>query len=95
MKPRKTRDIENNLKRKGFRAINRNHIFYVLYVNGKKTSIRTKISHGSKEYPGSLLIQMAKQLHLKRDEFNNLIDCPLTQEELIEILIKRGVLITT
>lgn len=92
MKPRKTREIANNLQRKGFHVIQRNHAFYFLYVHGKKTSIRTKISHGAEEYAPSLLKQMAKQLFLSSTEFDDLINCPLTYEKLIEILENKGVL---
>jgi hypothetical protein len=92
VKPKKTREIATNLQRKGFHKIQRNHTFYFLYVNGKKTSVRTKISHGAEEYPASLLKQMAKQLFLSSTEFDDLITCPLTYEKLVEILVVKGVL---
>lgn len=32
---------------------------------------------------------MKKQLHLSREEFDNLISCPLKEEKLIEIYLKQ------
>jgi len=44
--PRGARDIASNLQRKGFVPDEGNHTFYRLFVDGKNTGIRTKISHG-------------------------------------------------
>jgi hypothetical protein len=86
MKPRKTKDIDNRLKRKGFKEEKRDHTFYFLYYNNKKTSVYTKISHGISEYGNNLLTQMAQQLSLTNSELNKFLDCPLSYENLIQIL---------
>ena len=89
MKPRKSRDIDNQLKRKGFKKEERDHAFYFLYYKNKKTSVYTKISHGISEYGNHLLNQMAQQLSLTATELNRFLDCPLTYENLINILIEK------
>jgi hypothetical protein len=63
---------------------------YWLCVHGKRTSIRTRISHGAKEYGDSLLGEMARQLKLRRRDFDDLIDCPLTAEGYLGLLAKGG-----
>src|SRR5205823_4623038 len=51
-----------------------------LWVDGKKTRIYTKVSHGEKEIPDNLLGAMARQLNLNKKQFLELVDCPLTRE---------------
>jgi hypothetical protein len=88
----KTRDIESALIKKGFQVKQSHHKFYSLFVDGKKTNIKTFISHGIKEYNKTLLSSMKNQLHLSSKEFEDLISCPLTQELLIEIYSKKGLI---
>jgi len=60
--------------------------------NGKKTTVHTMTSHGShKQICDKLLGKMARQCHLSRTEFNNLIDCPLSQDRYEEILREKNV----
>ena len=63
---------------------------YRLFVDGKNTGIRTKISHGEKEIRDGLLGQMAKQTKLVKKEFLDLVDCPMTLERFLELLRERG-----
>ena len=90
MKPKKGDELIRGLKRKGFREENRDHKYLFLYVNEKKSSIRTKISHGIKEYDDNLLSLMARQVHLSSKQFIDLVACPLTHEKYIEILKEEG-----
>ncbi len=78
MSVRKTRELRRALTAKGFRQDNTHHEMYWLYLGSRKTSIRTRISHGSKDYGDNLLGQMARQLGLARADFDDLIDCPLS-----------------
>lgn len=87
----KAREIEASLTKKGFGCRKTHHNLYFLYVDGKKSSIYTKISHDSREYGGQLFSLMAKQLQLTREELDQLIACPLTYERYIELLQERGV----
>lgn len=86
----KTKDIHKALTGKGFRVIEAHHEMLWLFAHGKKTSIRTRLSHGSNEYDDGLLGLMARQLKLRRADLDKLIECPLTKEEYINNLIQNG-----
>ncbi|MDL2261764.1 type II toxin-antitoxin system HicA family toxin [Methanimicrococcus sp. OttesenSCG-928-J09] len=82
----KSREIETALKKKGFIEVRKgdHKQFYYLDDIGN-TFIKTRISHGNPEYGGQLLASLMKQLHLTSSQMKNLINCPLTKEELCEI----------
>jgi hypothetical protein len=86
----KTRKIYSSLKSKGFEPTEGDHTFYWFFLEGLKTHIKTKISHGTNEYGGHLLSVMRKQLKLKSAlELKDLINCPMSQERYIELLKER------
>jgi predicted RNA-binding protein len=64
MKPRKTKDLQKILSKKGFveNPQIEHHKYFILFVNGKKSSIKTYFSHGKKEYGKILMSQIKKQL---------------------------------
>jgi hypothetical protein len=86
----KTKDIRKALTGKGFQNTESHHEMFWLFAYGKKTSIRTRLSHGCEEYDDSLLGLMAKQLKLKRGELNRLIECPMSGDEYLDGLVQRG-----
>ena len=88
--PVKARDVLKSLERKGFSQSESDHSFMILYVNGKKTPIRTRISHGSDEISENLIHLMSRQLWLDKRKFLNLIDCPLTLTEYLKELEEQG-----
>lgn len=92
MATRKTRKIQQSLSSKGFEKSTTDHIWFVLHVDGKKTSVRTKISFGTKEYGDSLLSKMAGQLKISKSQLLDLIDCPLDHEKYCYILTKKEIL---
>lgn len=69
---------------------------YFIYLtrDWKKTTVKTKTSHGSssKSIGISLLGKMADQCRLKKEELLDLVDCPLNREAYEKILLRRGVL---
>ena len=69
----KTEKIDKALRKKGFKNEQRDHNYYFYYYNGKKSAINTKTSHGKDEIGDSLIGMMAKQLHLKKEQFMQLI----------------------
>lgn len=92
MPTHKTREIVSSFTKKGFnpKKGKSKHIKYTLYVNGKKTSIFTWISHGLDEYDDQLLNAMRKELRLESNqELDDLIDCPMSAEALISLLVER------
>ena len=86
----KTRTVKSSLLNKGFEQRENDHDFFHLYYNGKKTSIRTKVSHGESEIDDHLIDQMKKQTKLTKSEFLDLVNCPLSKDEYFKILLEAG-----
>lgn len=86
----KTREIARALESKGFREKSGSHRYYFLYVDGRKTRIHTKLSHGVREYGDTLLSRIAEQLKLTRGELAELIECPLDYQGYVSLLRKNG-----
>ncbi len=77
---------------KGFRRSNSKDEMYHFYVDGKKSAVWTKISHGEREIHDGLLATMSrKQLKISRGQFDQLVECPLSQEAYLELLRTQGV----
>ena len=83
----RTGKIEAALKKKGFVKKESHHRMYMYYFDGKKTSVRTRISHGVSEYGDSLLGRMANQLKLSKRQLEDFIECPMTAEKYTDHLI--------
>ena len=85
--------VERALTKKGFVREPGDHRFYFLYdEKGKRTSIRTKVSHNQQEINDYLINCMKKQLHLTKSEFLDLVNCPLSRENYLAVLKNSGVL---
>ena len=87
--PRKKREVENALLKKGFTLRKyKDHNYCVLYHNGVKTQIYTKTSHGShKDIDDGLLGKMQRQMGLPKKEFNEYMNCTFSKADYIEYLI--------
>ena len=88
----KRRDVEAALERKGFRRRDADHAFFHYYTqDGKKTSVRTKTSQGTKhkDIGASLIKRMAKQCKISILDFTDLVNCTLLQEEYERNLVER------
>lgn len=89
----KPRLVTGNLKKKGFREDERHdHIWYVLYIDGKQTNIRTKVSHNSNDLGISLIKKMAEQLKIDTDTFVDLVTCKIDGQEYRTILERKKIL---
>ena len=89
--PLKVRDVHRALLAKGFRESdkkNSDHNYYILFYNGKRTHIYTKISHGEKELHDQLCAAMARQIRLNKRQLHDLVECPLTYELYIKFLME-------
>jgi hypothetical protein len=97
MAPIKSRKVASSLKKKGFveEAWRKGHTFYHFHYMGKEYPIETHMSRGShgEEIHDKVIKAMSEQLCLDRDQFENLVNCPLSEEEYILILKKKGKLI--
>jgi hypothetical protein len=82
--PLDRRMVEASLVAKGFQKVEGDHSFFIYYdVNGKKSPVRTKMSHGtsSKQLSDNLISVMAKQCRLSSRDFKSLVNCPLSRLE--------------
>lgn len=87
----KTRDIKSALLSKGFEVEETHHEYLWFYYDGKRTHIKTRLSHGIDEYGSNLINAMKKQLKLNsRQDIENLLKCPMTESQYIELLLKSG-----
>ncbi|SFJ25735.1 hypothetical protein SAMN02910355_1829 [Terrisporobacter glycolicus] len=73
--------VESSLKKKGFIQEPGDHKYFVFYCDGKRSKIRTKVSHNGQDIGDSLIKCMSKQVHLNKSDFADLINCPLSKEE--------------
>jgi hypothetical protein len=83
-----------NLKKKGFVDSTRksvDHKYLELFHEGKYVT-HTKISHNSGDLDNYLIKQMAVQCKLDKREFLDLANCPLSEEDYLSILDKKGLL---
>lgn len=87
----KVRDVLVGLNRKGFLQDESDHKHLILYVNCKKTEVRTKVSHGASEINDYLVNVMSIQLHLEKKEFMDLVYCPLSFAEYLKKLDAEGI----
>lgn len=90
MTSRLSKQIEKSLKQLGFECTNTHHKIYTLRIKG--LNIRTRLSHGVKDYGNDLLAQMSKQLYLKKSELLRLIDGEMTHTEYEGILKSKGII---
>ena len=86
----KTRDIRRALTTKGFRETRSgDHCYFYFYAGARKTSVYTKFSHNSADVGDALLAQMSRQVRRRRHEFDNLVDCTLTAQQYLAILVEK------
>ena len=90
--PRKAREVRRGLRRKGFRKTDARHRKYQYFaLDGQEGGVNTLMSHGSdREISDQLLGRMARQLHLTRRQFDDLIDCRLSQADYEAMLRRDG-----
>ena len=91
MKSGKTRDIAAALLKKGFEERLTHHKIFYTRIDGKISGVHTFLSHGIKEYNADLLTKVRAQLHLSGKELDDLIHCPLSEENYVKLLIERGI----
>jgi len=93
--PISRKQIEKALQQKGFvpDQTGRDHRYYRFYYKGQKRLSKTKISTGTgyKDYDDNLFRLMVAGLHLENiKQVRDLLACPMTEEEYVAILVRRG-----
>ncbi len=91
------KDVIKSLNKKGFELNKKGrhkkkHKFYNFKYQNKITNVNTHFSHDSQEINDYLIGKMAHQLNLNKDQFIDLIKCPLSEEDYIKILKGQGIL---
>lgn len=87
--PLKKRLVKQRLLYKGFQQEDdRDHEWFFVYHDGKKTTINTKYSRGSgNEISDGLLRLMRNQMHLSKKDFDKYMECTLSKKEYIQHLL--------
>ena len=78
------------MSKKGFAQIDSHHKMFWLYVDGKKTGIRTRISQGEKTLDDYLIGCMSKQMRLTKKEFTSFVDCTMSGADYQAKMLKGG-----
>ena len=91
MGTRKNYNIANSLLKKGFEEKQSSHTRLTYFIDGKKSSIFTVVSHGKKEISDDLMHKMAKQIKLSYKQFCEVVDCPMSKEELREFYLEEKI----
>lgn len=73
-------DVASALQAKGAVPSETHHTIYRLEIDGVVTLV-TRISHGARQLDDYLLGMMAKQCALRKAEFLDLVDCPMSAED--------------
>ena len=88
-----TKDFEAALERLGFRRDTTHHHMFWYFDGDRKTSVRTRTSHGEKEFDDSLLSMRRRQIgQLSKPQFLALLNGSLTPEAFRQHLLDTGVL---
>lgn len=90
---RNSREIDRALCAKGFavREQKRHRRYFFYLGDGRKSGVSTSMSRTSRRSVGQGLVAfMAKDCRLTNQEFERLIDCPLSQEQYENLLKDRG-----
>ena len=88
--PVRTADIERSLPRKGFEREVSRHVYFKFRHRGKDWGISTFYSHGEREVGDHLVSRMAKQVKLSKADFLQLVQCPMSAEGYLALLIREG-----
>lgn len=88
----KSDKIIKSLKSKGFTQESGDHVYLEFHFEGKFI-LQTKVSHGATHDIGkNLLSVMSKQCQLTKNQFLDLVNCPLSAQEYVGVLRENGVL---
>ena len=87
----KSHKLKGALKKKGFtERSGTNHAIYYLVHNGKKQPIFTVVSRSINDYGRQLISTVAREMKLTKEEFKDFCNCPMSQQDYIDVLKKKG-----
>ncbi|HXB73341.1 MAG TPA: hypothetical protein VNY05_34200 [Candidatus Acidoferrales bacterium] len=83
--------LVNALLAKGFREVEgRDHRYFFFHVQGRKTAVFTRISHGQRSLDDWMSGQAARQIHLSKRELLSYLECTLSGEAYLQLMIERA-----
>lgn len=85
----KKREAGKIFKKLNLRVRSTGHYYGWLVVNGKKI-LRVHYSHGKGDISEKIKNKIRGQLKLSQKNFKELLDCPLTYEDYIKLLKRKG-----
>ncbi|MCX6583231.1 MAG: hypothetical protein NT166_23900 [Candidatus Aminicenantes bacterium] len=85
----KKQDIHKIFQKLKLEVRSTDHIFGWLVVDGKKI-LRVHYSFGKGSIPAKVTDKIRGQLKLDRQNFINLVKCPLSKEDYIKIIKEKG-----
>ena len=84
-------DIERIFNKLSLQVRSTGHNYGWLTVSGKKI-LRVHYSHGKGDLPDKIMHKIRGQLKLSEKDFKGLVACPLTYEDYLDILKRKGLL---
>ncbi len=84
--------VQHALEAKGFVRKAGDHRRFRLHVDGIRSEITTRFSHGDRRIEEGRLRQIARQCALSVKEMRSLIECGLSGQGYVDLLRQRGVL---
>jgi len=87
----KKNDIEKIFRKLKLQVRSTGHNYGWLIVKGKKV-LRVHYSHGKGDIPEKITNKIRGQLKLSQKDFRDLIACPMTHKDYIEVLTEKGII---
>ncbi len=87
----KKNDIEKIFRKLKLQVRSTGHNYGWLIVKGGKV-LRVHYSHGKGDIPEKITNKIRGQLKLSQKDFRDLIACPMTHEDYIEVLTEKGII---
>lgn len=84
-------DIERIFNKLSLQVRSTGHNYGWLTVKNKKI-LRVHYSHGKGDLPDKIMHKIRGQLKLSEKDFKDLVTCPLTYDEYLDILKRKGLL---
>lgn len=86
----KKNEMEKIFRKLDLKVRSTGHNYGWLIVNGRKI-LRVHYSHGKGDIPSVVVNKIRGQLKLSQKDFIELIKCPLTYEDYLNILKQKGI----
>ena len=88
IKPVLADDVRRALRAKGFRegAAKKDHEMFHFWLDGQKTSLWVKLSHGAREIRRDEIKNNARAMHVTGEQLYNVLNCTTSPQETVALL---------